>query len=813
MSGNPNEPHGIGMRRSACRCGDADCRGRTRRRTPVCRIAALALPLIAAVGMNAAAPAVKLDVDWPAFLARQDLVWESAPRAWEEAPFMGNGMLGTMLWQDSASNAFVLHLGRSDVQDHRTEPPDEYPANARARLLIGQFRIKPVGRILKTSTFTLDLWNAETRGEIVTDRGHITLATYVHSVEMGIVLELEASAGEEQFTIEWHAADASSPRQLYAIHHNEPGRIEPGYTPNPQPEISHRGSVSICTQKLLQGGRTTTAWRIDGRGGKRRLLASVAHSYPGDGATDDAVADVERLASTDAARLRAAHQRWWHDYYPASFLSISDASMEAFYWIQMYKLASATRADRALIDNQGPWLQETPWPGAWWNLNVQLTYWPVCCSNRLDLGRSLVSALAAHRQTLIENVAPAYRADSAGIGRVTGMDLAGKVGTPGDFANWKDAAHQENVPEVGLLTWTCHNLWMMYRYSMDDEMLARDLFPLLRRAVNYYLHFLVRGDDGKLHLPTTYSPEYGVAPDCNFDLSLVRWGCTALLASAERLGIDDPLAPRWREVLSGLTDYPKDDNGYLIGRGVPYAFSHRHYSHLLMIYPLYLVNVEQPGAAEIIRKSVETWQSKPEALQGYSCTGAASILAAIGRGDEALAHLRRLWDVFLTPNTFYREAGPVIETPLSAAQSIHDMILQSWGGRIRVFPSTPSEWPDISFHNLRTEGAFLVSAKRRGGRTELIRIRSLAGEPCVVRTDIPHPVAESNGQPLALVPLGEGSYRVPIGRDEEVVLYPAGTRPHPILAPVAAISGERNCYGINPRSEKLLGYMKRRDRN
>lgn len=29
----------------------------------------------------------------------------------------------------------------------------------------------------------------------------------------------------------------------------------------------------------------------------------------------------------------------------------------------------------------------------------------------------------------------------------------------------------------------------------------------------------------------------------------------------------------------------------------------------------------------------------------------------------------------------YKEAGPVIETPLSGAQCIHDMLLQSWGGK------------------------------------------------------------------------------------------------------------------------------------
>ena len=50
----------------------------------------------------------------------------------------------------------------------------------------------------------------------------------------------------------------------------------------------------------------------------------------------------------------------------------------------------------------------------------------------------------------------------------------------------------------------------------------------------------------------------------------------------------------WQSVLYDLVAYPMDENGLLIGKDMPYAFSHRHYSHLLAIYPLYLLNTEQP---------------------------------------------------------------------------------------------------------------------------------------------------------------------------------------------------------------------------
>ena len=92
-----------------------------------------------------------------------------------------------------------------------------------------------------------------------------------------------------------------------------------------------------------------------------------------------------------------------------------------------------------------------------------------------------------------------------------------------------------------------------------------------------------------------------------------------------------------------LVSYPMDENGLLIGKDMPYAFSHRHYSHLLAIYPLYLLNTEQPGAVDTIEKSLAFWQSKPKALQGYSCTGASSISSAIGKGNDALSYLNKLF--------------------------------------------------------------------------------------------------------------------------------------------------------------------------
>ncbi len=724
---------------------------------------------------------IKADIDWPAFMQKQDMTWDVLPEHWYESAFMGNGMLGLMIYKEPAANYLRLETGHCAIHDHR---PGAGLFN-NPRLLTGHFALHPQGDIVG-GTMRLDLWNAETHAQINTTRGSITLRALVHASEMVIIVQADATEGEKEFRCEWVPAQAQSPRYLYA--HTQAGSwITPpaDYQPNPQPEPTVQG---MSLQRLNAGGETAVVWKSTHHknGQEHTWLITVAHTYPQQTAVAEAEHALQQAKAKKLKTLLKEHRDWWNNYYPQSFLTLPDGVKENFYWIQMYKLACATRADRALIDNTGPWLTVTPWPNAWWNLNVQLTYWPLNASNHLDLAASLENALYGNTGNLRRNVPEAYRSNSLAINRSSNLEcVSGEVGIPGVSPN----------AEVGLLTWACHNLWLIYRHKMDDNLLRHRLYPLLKQSVNYYLHFLRKETDGLWHLPATYSPEYGSAEDCNFDLALLRWGCQTLLQSVERLKLDDePLIPRWKDVLENLTPYPSDpQEGLLIGRNAPYASSHRHYSHLLAAYPLYLLNREDPAEQTLIERSLAHWQSKPEALRGYSFTGASSLSSALGKGDDALTYLNRLFDSYLSVNTLYRESGPVIETPLSAAQSIHDMLLQSWSGKIRVFPAVPHTWQDLAFRDFRTEGAFLVSACRRKGKTAFVSVRSLAGEPCTIVTDIERPVFRAKRTPK-VTQVAEQTYKIDLQKGEEVLICAEDNmNKEPVIAPVE--NKQTNCFG------------------
>jgi alpha-L-fucosidase 2 len=50
------------------------------------------------------------------------------------------------------------------------------------------------------------------------------------------------------------------------------------------------------------------------------------------------------------------------------------------------------------------------------------------------------------------------------------------------------------------------------------------------------------------------------------------------------------------------------------------------------------------------------------------------------------------------------------------------MLLQSWGGVVRVFPATPERWRQAAFDDLRAEGGYRVSARRDSGATAWLKV-------------------------------------------------------------------------------------------
>jgi hypothetical protein len=160
--------------------------------------------------------------------------------------------------------------------------------------------------------------------------------------------------------------------------------------------------------------------------------------------------------------------------------------------------------------------------------------------------------------------------------------------------------------------------------------------------------------------------------------------------------------------------------------------------------------------------------------------------AIFGKGNDALTLMTTFLDEAILPNTLYSEGSPVIETPLSGARSLQDMLVGSYGGILRVLPAVPDAWKDVVIHDFGTEGAFRVSAVRTDGATQFVRIKSLAGEPCRVRTDLAKPFSVTSARPLTLTDQPDGSVVIDLKKGEEVVLTTQGRAPDLSVAALPA---------------------------
>ena len=695
--------------------------------------------------------------DWPQFLGRHDMVWERLPTSWGESVFIGNGRIGATISLEEG--AFGWTINRTDVY------------HAGSRYPIGRVLIKTSGRVTD-GTARLTLWDAEATGTVKTERGEVRWRSFTATSPSVIVIELEGIGGESGVTLQWSPAEARPPSKIYRKEQLLPEDLHPA----PTVRETEYGTASV--QTFINGpAHAESIVRAEGLGPKKAYYVSIGYAPKADAAMAEAQSTATQALQTGMARISAAHRAWWHQYYPRSFVSFPDARLEQYYWLQIYKLGSAMRADGPVLDLAGPWYRVTPWPRIWWNLNIQLTYSPLFTANRLDQAESLFKHLDRNTPQLIRNVPERLRADAAAVGRSSGpdMDRTVNIGT----------ATSDAGLEAGNLPWTMFYYYKHYRNQMDERIHRDRVYPLLRRAINHYVAYTQKGDDGKYHLPKTHSPEYGSYPDTNYDLALFRWGLETVIASATQLRIGDPMLAKWKDILTNLTPFPADDStGLHVGRGEPWRKSHRHYSHLVAVYPLALVRPDRPQDRELIVKSLRAWEKDQSAFRGYSFTGGASMWAMLNEGDSALVRMNRYLDAarYMEANTFYAEAGPVIETPMAAAATIQEFFLQDWGDAVRVFPAVPTAWKEAYFDKLRADGAFLVSGVHQNGRTAWVRVESLAGQPLklIVRDWRSAVVRSHTGtRPRIIQQARGGEFHIQLAKGASVVLAESNSAPLP----------------------------------
>jgi len=682
-------------------------------------------------GPNAPAPASNLNLSAPI-------------DRWDEAVPLGNGLMGGLLW--GGGQTVRLSLDRGDLWDLRT--PDTLLRKdwtyATIRKLVG---LKDQAQLVKLFD---DPYGVAYPTKIPAGRLELTLdkSQTVESFSLDLLNAVGRAKATGGLVEVFFSAD--QPVAMIRV---------------PSPQVQWKIIAPACVKQLgypeaKQGREGETCWFVQDcalglrfavvvssrRTDEATLLALTVTSNK-DGGDPLALGSQRVSAALEAGydKMLKAHAKWWARFWSPSRVELPDAAIQQHYDLVQYFYGAGSRRGRAPIPLQGVWTADEgglpPWKGDYHNdLNTQLTYWAYLSAGHFDEGMSfldfLFNLLPAHEKFARDF----YGAPGAGVPGV--MTLDGKpTGGWGQYSL---------SPTMG--AWIAHSFYLHWRYTLDKKFLAQQAYPYCA-AIGECLQALLRpGENGRLKLPLSTSPEIHdnslaawLAPNTNFDLALLRWLYGALAEMAEACG-DAPAAQRWKGVLGRLDDLAVETAGPKNGPDVgPLMLSpneslresHRHHSHLMAIHPLGILNVEGTDRdRKVIAASLQQIDKLgTNAWCGYSFSWMACIAARSGDADRALKNLEVYAKAFVSRNGFhlngdYKNLGYsgfkyrpfTMEGNFAAGQAVHEMLLQSWGGVIRLFPAVPQAWKDVYFDSLRGEGAFRVSGRRRGGRTVWFRV-------------------------------------------------------------------------------------------
>ncbi len=703
---------------------------------------------------------------------------------WDEAMPLGNGLLGALVWGDG--KPMRISLDRTDLWDLRPVPEfftEEYSYET-MRQWVKAGRIEDLHRLYD------DPYGHAGPTKIPAGRIELTLAD---SDFEQASLDLAKALTNVRFTNEKTAevfTHATEPVGMIRITGGQPNRavlLPPPFSGQITEEAAS-GKISagdLATLRYdapeIQEGDRWTSYTQEGWGGFRFAVVlmwrvedgnwtgvwSIATSEESDDPLKKARQTCERTLQQGFEKTFDSHKRWWDTYWDKASVSVPNAIIERQWYLETYKFGAAARSDTPPITLQGPWTADNrkipPWKGDYHHdLNTELSYWPAYSGNHLDGAEGFVTWLWETRPTAEAWTKRFFKRPGLNVPMTADLNQA-------QIGGWHQYTHSATTA-----AWLGHHFYLHWRYSMDRQFRRERAYPWLRDVSIFLEAITEKGPDGKRTLPLSASPEINddrleawFPTITNYDLSLIRWTLQTSAELAEQLGHEDE-AGQWRRVLDEMPELAIDPqtNALLVAKNYPLPSSHRHFSHLMAIHPLGLICWENgPRDQAIIRASLAELDAKgTKAWTGYSFSWLANLAARARDGEKAERALETFASAFCLRNSFhcngdqsgkgysnFRYRPFTLEGNFASAAGLQEMLLQSYSWTIRVFPAVPTTWKDISFKTLRTEGAFLISARRTNGLTQMVEI-----------------LAEKSGIAQLENPFGTASYEIAATHPEDV---------------------------------------------
>ncbi|MBQ7372524.1 MAG: glycoside hydrolase family 95 protein [Blautia sp.] len=409
-----------------------------------------------------------------------------------------------------------------------------------------------------------------------------------------------------------------------------------------------------------------------------------------------------------------------------------------------YLILSSSRAGGLPANLQGVWNdQNAPaWQSDYHlNINLQMNYW---LSLNTNLPETMLPLFSYINQCLvIPGRETAWRYTGIGDGDShsptgwmthTQNNIFGHTG-PGSDWRWGWA------PAVG--AFLLQNTFDYYRFTQDIDMLEKEIYPAMEECARLWSQLLTEDEEtGELLCSPCFSPEHGpVTAGNTFDETMV-WqlyhdvleASDALCAGWREYAVDKNLIALIRAQFPRIIPCTVGDWGQIRewreedtwkNRGFDdqdVQDRHRHFSHLMGVYPGQYINAQRPELMEAARISM---RDRGEEGPSWSMALRIGVWARLLDGNAAFHALQSLIRHNTMNNLWGYHPPFQIDGNLGLSAGIGEMLLQSHDHCIHILPALPDAWKrEGSFQGLLARGNITVDAQWKQGKIRSIRLRS-----------------------------------------------------------------------------------------
>ena len=720
-----------------------------------------------------------------AYLQRCNVAWDAPSQDSSGSMPLGNGDIGVNVWVEPNGD-LVFYLSKTDAW-----------SEINRLLKLGRVRVTLSPSLLSGGNF----FRQELRllqGEVVVQGGNphkpVLLRVWVDANRPVVWVDVESAEPvhiRAQLEI-WRRTDRRlEGRELFSAY---------GMMDTPQPVVEHadtvleerqhrivwfhRNPTSIYEQTLRHQGlesligklpdpllHRTFGGMIRGKGlvredttALRSQTASKRFSlaiHVLTAQTDTVEAWVKQLEAQAAraeaiprTQARAAHQRWWLNFWRRSWIVVTgsrDAEIVTRgYALQRFINACAGRGAYPIkfngsiftVDSREPDehfdADYRRWGGEYWFQNTRLPYWSMMPAGDFEMTRPLFA--------MYLDALPLARERTRRYFGHEGAYFPETMTFWGAYANcnygWnREAKPVSHIDNPYIRYYYSGNLELLslaleyFFHTGDKQFLNQTLLPLADAVIIFYDRHFPRDEFGKLLLKPAQSLEtYPDVVNPLPDIAGLRWTLEGLLR-LPLSGRDTDRRNSWRRLLGQLPPLPlKTENGQtflLPAQQILAQPINSEDPELYAVFPYRLYGVGKPDL-EVARNTYarrpyqgnEGWRQDPIWAAMLGLTEEAQRMVA---QRFATKHPGSRFPAFWGPNYDWI---PDQDHGCAGMIALQAMLMQTDGDRILLFPAWPKEW-DVSFR-LHAPSKTVVEGVLHEGKLQSLKVTPARREKDIV---------------------------------------------------------------------------------